>query len=221
VAVSHDSARLALASYDKTVKLWDASSSECLQSLKGHSGSVWSVAFSHDSAQLASASRDMTIKLWDASSGKCLKMLEGHTRLVLSVAFSHDSARLASVSYDNTVKLWDLSSGRCLQTLDTDILRNISLDSTISFNSTGLCLYSPIGTLNISVSAGSNMLLTIPEPRFQGIGLESGWIMYNSEKLVWIPPEYQSRCLARSGKTISVGTGYGKVWTCRIELNES
>ncbi len=33
VAFSHDSARLASASYDKTVKIWDASSGECLQTL--------------------------------------------------------------------------------------------------------------------------------------------------------------------------------------------
>src|SRR5881398_1412290 len=33
VAFSHDSARLASASGDKTVKIWDASSGECLQAL--------------------------------------------------------------------------------------------------------------------------------------------------------------------------------------------
>ncbi|KAF2177549.1 HET-R, partial [Zopfia rhizophila CBS 207.26] len=35
VAFSHDSARLALASalFDETVKIWDASSGECLQTL--------------------------------------------------------------------------------------------------------------------------------------------------------------------------------------------
>ncbi|KAF2183980.1 WD40 repeat-like protein, partial [Zopfia rhizophila CBS 207.26] len=33
VAFSHDSARLASASYDNTVKIWDASSGECLQIL--------------------------------------------------------------------------------------------------------------------------------------------------------------------------------------------
>jgi WD40 repeat protein len=75
VAFSHDSARLASASGDKTVKIWDASSGECLQTLEGHRGSVWSVAFSHDSARLASASGDKTVKIWDASSGECLQTL--------------------------------------------------------------------------------------------------------------------------------------------------
>ncbi|KAF1831217.1 NACHT-domain-containing protein, partial [Decorospora gaudefroyi] len=55
VAFSHDSTRLASASYDSTVKIWDASSGACLQTLEGHSGCVSSVAFSHDSTRLASA----------------------------------------------------------------------------------------------------------------------------------------------------------------------
>jgi WD40 repeat protein len=118
VAFSHDSARLASASYDRTVKIWDACSGECLQTLKGHSGDVSSAAFSHDSARLASASWDNTVKIWDASSGECLQTLEGHSGYVSSVAFSHDSARLASsASWDSTVKIWDACSGECLQTL--------------------------------------------------------------------------------------------------------
>src|ERR1700733_6876929 len=85
VAFSHDSARLASASYDKTVKIWDTSSGECLQTLKGHSGTVRSVVFSHDSARLASASGDNTVKIWDTSSGACLQTLEvGKTLHVIS-----------------------------------------------------------------------------------------------------------------------------------------
>jgi WD40 repeat protein len=76
VAFSHDSTRLASASYDRTVKIWDASSGACLQILKGHSDWVSSVAFSHDSTQLASASGDRTVKIWDASSGACLRTLD-------------------------------------------------------------------------------------------------------------------------------------------------
>ncbi|KAL5372064.1 hypothetical protein DPSP01_013774 [Paraphaeosphaeria sporulosa] len=78
VAFSPDSARLASASWDSTVKIWDASSGACLQTLEGHGSGVTSVAFSPDSARLASASYDSTVKIWDASSGACLQTLEGH-----------------------------------------------------------------------------------------------------------------------------------------------
>jgi WD40 repeat protein len=47
----------------------------CLQTLKGHSSCVNSVAFSHDSTRLASASSDNAVKIWDASSGNCLQTL--------------------------------------------------------------------------------------------------------------------------------------------------
>ncbi|KAF2790690.1 WD40 repeat-like protein [Melanomma pulvis-pyrius CBS 109.77] len=114
VAFSHDSTWLASASSDFTVKIWDARGA-CLQTLRGHTGFVYSVAFSQDSSQLASASSDLTLKLWKVSSGKCLQTFKGHSSHISSVAFSHESTRLASASYDNTVKIWDARS-TCLET---------------------------------------------------------------------------------------------------------
>ncbi|KAH5617325.1 hypothetical protein HBI23_258660, partial [Parastagonospora nodorum] len=70
--------------------------SACLQTLEGHSGCVWSVAFSHDSAQLASASDDSTVKIWDASSGACLQTLEGHSSMVYSAGLVSILASLYS-----------------------------------------------------------------------------------------------------------------------------
>ncbi|KAK5739252.1 hypothetical protein LTS12_025331, partial [Elasticomyces elasticus] len=93
--------------------------SACLQTLEGHVGPVYSVAFSPDSTRLASGSKDRTVKVWDAGSGACLQTLEGHHSSVTSVAFSLDSTRLVSGSGDGTVKVWDAGSGACPQTLES------------------------------------------------------------------------------------------------------
>jgi WD40 repeat protein len=64
VAFSPDGKTIASASFDKTVKLWDAATGKEITTLKGHSSSVTSVAFSPDGKTIASASFDKTVKLW-------------------------------------------------------------------------------------------------------------------------------------------------------------
>jgi WD40 repeat protein len=159
VAFSHDSTKLASASYDNTVKVWDASSGACLQTLEGHSSTVSSVAFSHDSTKLASASEDKTVKVWDASSGACLQTLEGHSSVVNSVAFSHDSTKLASVSEDSTVKVWDASSGACLQTLEGH--SNAVSSVAFSHDSTKLALASYDSTVKVLDASSGACLQTL------------------------------------------------------------
>jgi WD40 repeat protein len=89
-----------------------------LQTLKGHSFVVSSVAYSPDGQTLASGSWDRTIKLWDVNTGNLLQTLEDHSELVNSVAYSPDGQTLASSSIDNTIKLWDVKTGNLLQTLE-------------------------------------------------------------------------------------------------------
>jgi hypothetical protein len=116
VAFSPDGTRLASASDDNTVKLWDAASGKGLHTLKGHTNFVWSVAFSPDGTKLASGSWDHAVKLWDSVSGQELRTLTGHNAEVTNVAFSPDGTRLASGD-GNTVKLWDTANGQELRTL--------------------------------------------------------------------------------------------------------
>ncbi len=112
VAFSPDGKRLASASKDKTVRVWDLATGHVALTLKRHTDDVWSVAFSPDGKRLASASWDQTVKVWDAASGQEVLSLRGHTGPVTSVAFSRDGQRLASASFDKTMKVWDLASGQ-------------------------------------------------------------------------------------------------------------
>ncbi|GAW26224.1 putative NWD1 protein [Rosellinia necatrix] len=92
--------------------------SPCLQTLEGHHGHVYSVAFSPNSKLLASGSGDNTIKIWDITTGSLQQTFEDYHGHVYSVEFSPDSKLLASGSGNNTIKIWDITTGSLQQTLE-------------------------------------------------------------------------------------------------------
>ncbi|MCB8766055.1 hypothetical protein LJE19_19740 [Planktothrix agardhii 1809] len=64
VSFSPDGQRLATASDDKTVKLWDSTTGKEIKTLTGHTNSVFGVSFSPDGKLLATGSDDNTVRLW-------------------------------------------------------------------------------------------------------------------------------------------------------------
>jgi WD40 repeat protein/serine/threonine protein kinase len=126
VAYSPDGRRLASASPDKTVRVWDATTRQELRTLKGHTAGVFSVAFSPDGQRLASAGGEFNkpgeAKIWDVTTGQELRTLEGdHSGVYRRVVFSPDGQHLASAGGEfnkpGEVKIWDATTGRELHTL--------------------------------------------------------------------------------------------------------
>jgi WD40 repeat protein/transcriptional regulator with XRE-family HTH domain len=138
VTFSPDGKTLASCSHDFLIRLWDVQSLDfepsktanlaeasdashlpgaCLNTLRGHSHRVWTIAFSPDGQRLASGSDDQTIRLWNAQDGTCLTVLQGHTGGVTSVRFSPDGQMLASASEDASIRLWSIAHGTTLKTL--------------------------------------------------------------------------------------------------------
>ena len=108
---------LASSSFDRTVKLWDVQTGECVKTFLGHTNRVWTVAYHPNGQQLASGGDDHATKLWNLKTGRCKKTIKGHTNAVLSLALSLDGGYLASGHEDQTVRLWDIKSGTLVQTL--------------------------------------------------------------------------------------------------------
>jgi WD40 repeat protein/serine/threonine protein kinase len=109
VAFSPDGLRLATGGEENTVKIRDVQTGKELQTLRGHSGEVYTLAFSpdEDGRWLASAGEDSAVKVWDSHTGRLVHIFRGHTGLVSSLAFSPDGHRLVTGSRDKTVKVWD------------------------------------------------------------------------------------------------------------------
>ncbi|OXG81983.1 nuclear distribution protein PAC1, partial [Cryptococcus neoformans MW-RSA36] len=125
---------VATGSRDKTVKLWDALSGQCLRTFIGHDNWIRALVFHPTGKYLLSASDDKTIKVWDLANGRCTKTVEAHSHFVTCMAWgravvggaggggegnkggvngeasaSKESRRinvLATGSVDQTIKVW-------------------------------------------------------------------------------------------------------------------
>jgi WD40 repeat protein/serine/threonine protein kinase len=138
VAYSLDGMRLASASADHCVKIWDTVTGRELLTLAGHTQSVSGVAFSPGRQQLASASVDNTVKVWDAETGETLFTLEGRHGPALGMTFSPDGQKLACGGNDGTVTLWDITTR-----LESSTLKGHQGPvSTVAFSSDGKRLAS-------------------------------------------------------------------------------
>jgi hypothetical protein len=106
LAVSPDGKRIAAASKDHTVKVWNAGAGWEDFALYGHLGVVTSVTFSGDGRRLVTGSMDQTVRVWDMAIGEELLALRVQRGGVLCVAISLDQRLLASGNADGTVCVW-------------------------------------------------------------------------------------------------------------------
>lgn len=125
VIFSPDGQVLASGSHDGSIKLWDVSSGEVLNTLEGHYYSVISLAFSPDGSILASGGWGKKINLWDLSTGSLIQSWSISPYIAMDLAFSPDGKSLLvgrgewggtfSQPQEDTLKLLNVSNGDVIQ----------------------------------------------------------------------------------------------------------
>ncbi|MGZ3628821.1 MAG: protein kinase domain-containing protein [Ktedonobacteraceae bacterium] len=115
IAWSPDGKRIASASQDGTVHVWNAATGQRFFRYHGHRGSVNAVAWSPNGSYIASASSDTTVQVWDAlqtgEGSASLYTYRGHSGNMRTLAWSTDNTRIASGGDDKTVQVWDAKDG--------------------------------------------------------------------------------------------------------------
>jgi WD40 repeat protein len=186
VAFNPDGSRLAVASADKTVSVWDTATWKETLRLKGHTDYVSAVAWSPDGKQLLTGSFDKTAKLWDAATGAEKLTLKGHKGVVMAVAFDPSGGALTS-GIDGRVRGWNVTTGKELAWPE----RNLSWVNALvqSPNVSGGAIASSDNTIRMSGIWGNPTL----EPK---------------------AAEVRSLSFTPNGRYLAAGTRYGvtKVW---------
>ena len=109
LAFSRDGGILAIVD-GENIKLWSLHQPQEPVVLKGHSGSITSIAFSPDGKRLVSGGYDSAVKVWDVQSGQEVATFKkdwgGDLSIVTSVAFSSNGKMLAIGSMSGVLRLW-------------------------------------------------------------------------------------------------------------------
>jgi WD40 repeat protein len=117
VAWKNDSS-IATASLDHEIVVWDVTTRQPTERLKGHSRGVSNLCFLNGNDVLVSSGLDQNLRVWNSESGMVVRTLNNHTKEVHQLALrpaNQGLPMIASVSNDHTVRLWQPTIGRMVR----------------------------------------------------------------------------------------------------------
>jgi len=129
---------IATAGYDKTIRLWDANTSQEIFCQEAHSRPSYDCTFNDDGSLLFSTGLDAYARMWDLRSGRCLWTMKGHSKGVTSISVDVTNSLCVTGGEDNLVKVWDLRK----QVNAYTIPAHSGLVSSVSFEPRRGCWFS-------------------------------------------------------------------------------
>ena len=187
VAFSYAERTLVSASWDGTVRLWDADTGEFKRTIAEYPVPVKDVVFASVGFTLAIVVRDR-VEVWISIPWSRQATLTGHTDEILCLAFGSRDTVIATGSADKTVRLWNGKTGELTRTLT----RHTEEVTGVAFSRNGRTLASGSadGTVRLwYVPTGEHMRM-----------------------LDWSYTPVISLTFRRDGKVLATGRGSVQMW---------
>jgi WD40 repeat protein len=144
---SQDGKYVVTASFDNTVKIWEAETGKLIRTMVADISGVTSAQFSHDGKTILTAGADKTFKIWETVSGRLLNTIDAHNALIHEAQFSPDGKTILTSSIDKTVKIWDASTFKLLKTIE-----NVRMDLIFKNGEKGPAKFNEKGSYIICLS---------------------------------------------------------------------
>lgn len=115
VAWSPGGDRIAVASSDATVRIFDAERGSLVRTIPGHRDWVLAVTWSPDGSRIATGSRDRTAKVFESSSGTLLTTYGRHDAPVRGILFHPEGEEMISASDAQKWDRWKIAAAAHLR----------------------------------------------------------------------------------------------------------
>jgi len=101
----HAGKRVATASIDHSVRIWDTRTGAIDAILTGHAAYVTAIEFSPDDSTVVTGSNDRSVRTWNATTGDQLSLLLGHESRITGLSFP-SADLIETIGTDGDVRLW-------------------------------------------------------------------------------------------------------------------
>ena len=118
INLSPDSKYIITGDNNKTLKIWDIKSGECLKTLQGHNKTISYVLISSNGEYIISADVSNIIKIWNNKSNECLRTIKVHDDNITSIVISENQNKILVICNNYIIKIWDFKNGNFLKRID-------------------------------------------------------------------------------------------------------
>jgi WD40 repeat protein len=120
LAISHDGKYIAANESFGDIHIWDLTSLQLINTLRGHINWVFALSFSQDDSYIVSGGEDKKVYMWSNWKEESYKLKiidKTHTNSIWAVAISNNGRYIATGGEDKSIHIYDINSGNTIKSI--------------------------------------------------------------------------------------------------------